>query len=286
LFLRRRISPAALLVALLLTRTQAFGKTSEKDSQSSPSQSSQASAPSGGPIRPSIVVSANSTPEEVEDGKINDAYQSVYKLEEQNDCEGAIGKYRSVVIPLAEQAKFDVSRNKFLYLSYKGIGDCDLSAGRFAEAEEIFQKIFQYMPVWPGTNDSDYPINYRSVGLARMGQENWKGAEEPLQKAVSILDQQIESALHSDSDFMRTEHANNLRMSQDGALNLLAVAYFREQRPDEALPLLERAYNQAIKYHAHPTIVKQIVQSGVGISTAIGDSTGLATWSEREKASK
>lgn len=149
----------------------------------------------------------------------------------------------------------------------------------------MFQKLFDYIPTWPGVDDSDYPINYRSVGMARMGQQNWKGAEESLQKAVTIFDQQIEKAVHSDSDFMRTEHANNLRMSQDGALNFLAVVYFRENRAPEALPLLERAYDQAIKYHAHPTIVKQIVQSGVGISTAIGDSAGLATWSQREKTS-
>jgi tetratricopeptide (TPR) repeat protein len=206
-------------------------------------------------------------------------------LEEQNKCAEAAEKYRSVVIPLAEAAKFDIPRNKFLYLSYRGIGDCDVSAHRFVEAEAMFQKLFEYIPTWPGVDDSDYPINYRSIGLARMGQQDWKGAEEPLQKAVSILDQQIENAIHSDSDFMRTEQANNLRMSQDGALNLLAVVYFRENRSADALPLLERAYDQAIKYHAHTTIVKQIVQSGVGISTAIGDGAGLATWSQREKTS-
>jgi tetratricopeptide (TPR) repeat protein len=154
---------------------------------------------------------------------------------------------------------------------------------RFPEAEKMFEKILEYLPVWPGFDDSDYPIDLRSIGLARMAQENWKGAEEPLQKAIAILDTQIEKDVHSDADFVRNEMANDLRMSQDSALNFLAVTYFREQRAKDALPLLERAYNQVVKYKAPPTIAKQIVDNGVAVSVAIGDDNLRKTWSERAR---
>jgi len=222
------------------------------------------------------------TPEEAEEGRLNDAYQPLYQLEQQHECAGAVEKYKAVIL-LAEQAKFDVPRNKFLYLSYRGIGDCDLSAGQFAEAEESFQKILAYVPVWPGTDDSDYPIDFVSIGEARMGQQNWKGAEESLQKAVTIFEQQIDSAIHSDSDFMRTQQANHLRASDDEALNFLAVAYFREQRSGDALPLLERAYNQGVKYDAPPKILEVIVSNGVAVAAAAGDTAAAATWSQRAK---
>src|SRR6266481_7198995 len=148
----------------------------------------------------------------------------------------------------------------------------------------MFQKRFEYFPLWPGTDDSAYAINYRSIGEARMLQEHWKEAEEALQKAVTLGDEQIERAAKSDSEFMRDEHANNLRMSQDLALNLLAAVYFREQRPAEVLKLLERAYEQATKFHAPVNVVRQIVETGRGISQSTGDAAAMAAWSGRSTA--
>jgi len=232
----------------------------------------------------SVVVEAHLTPEESEEGKINDLYQPIYAMQ-QHDCQGAVEKYRTVVIPAAEQAKFEVPKTKFLFLAYRGIGDCDLASGHFAEAEVIFQKLFEYLPVWPSTDDSDYPINYRSIGLARMGQQRWKDAEEPLDKAVSIFDDQIGRAAKSDQDVVGNQMANAYRMSQDQALNLLAVVYAREQRYPEALALLERAYNQAIKFQAPASVLKQIVDNGRAISTGIGSDDASAKWSQRSVTS-
>ena len=118
-----------------------------------------------------------------------------------------------------------------------------------------------------------------------MGQQNWKGAEESLQEALTVFDQQIDSAVHSDSDFMRTQQANHLRASEDEALNFLAVAYFRDQRSAESLPLLERAFNQAVKYSAPSDILNTIVANGVAVSAAVGDDSTKAKWAERAKAS-
>jgi tetratricopeptide (TPR) repeat protein len=208
----------------------------------------------------------------------------VYNIERSHDCEKAIEKYQNAVIPMADGSKFPVPRNKFLFLAYRGIGDCYLSQERYAEAEKIFQKLLEYAPVWPGTDDSAYAINYRSIGIARMHQQHWKDAEESLQKSVSLFDEQIVRAVKSDSDFMRNEHASNLRMSQDLSLNLLAVVYFREQRSDEALRLLERAYEQATTFHAPANVVRQIVETGKGISQSTGDDDAIAAWSRRSTA--
>jgi tetratricopeptide (TPR) repeat protein len=227
------------------------------------------------------MVDARLTSDEIEEGRINDVYQEVVKIHLQGDYGGAADKYRSLVIPMAERTQSDVTRRKFLFLSYRGLGNCYLAMSRFTEAEETFQKLFEYLPVWPGMEDSDYPINFESIAMARMGQQRWKAAEDSLQKAVSIFDNQIGSAVASSSDSLRNEHANKLRISQDMALNLFAVVYFREQRYTEALEILERAYHQGVTFRAPPEVVDQIVDDGRAVSIAAGDFDAIAIWSKR-----
>lgn len=118
-----------------------------------------------------------------------------------------------------------------------------------------------------------------------MGQQRWKDAEEPLQKAVSIFDEQISRAAKSGLEFERNEVVNDYRMSQDQALDLLAVVYAREQRYSEALALLERAYNQTVTFHAPASIVKQVVDNGRAISIGTGNDAAAATWSQRSVTS-
>jgi tetratricopeptide (TPR) repeat protein len=258
-----------------------FAQTPSEGGHLLPAQEGKSTPQNRVTSQQSITVEAHLTPEEKEDGNLNDVFQPVDEIQRQHDCKGAIDRYRSVVIPMAEQAKFKVPKNKFLFLAYRGIADCDLELKNFAEAEELYQKLFDYLPVWPGTEDSDYPINLRSLGLARIAQQKWKEAEEALQKSVSIFDEQIARAVKSDADFARNEMANDYRMSQDSALNLLAVVYFREKRSAEALQLLERAYSQAIEFHAPAGTVKQIVDSGVAISINTVDVAAGITWSKR-----
>jgi tetratricopeptide (TPR) repeat protein len=262
----------------------AIAQTPQTNQQGAPSPAGQSKPQKRASSHDSVVVSAKLTPEEVEDGKLNDVYQEVYNIERSHDCEKAVERYQTAVIPRADGSKFPVPRSKFLFLAYRGIGYCYLSEKRYADAEQMFQKLFEYFPLWPGTDDSAYAINYRSIGEARMLQEHWKEAEEALQKAVTLGDEQIERATKSDSEFMRDEHANNLRMSQDLALNLLAAVYFREQRPAKALKLLERAYEQATKFHAPVNVVRQIVETGRGISQSTGDAAAMAAWSGRSTA--
>src|SRR5258708_4570679 len=114
-----------------------------------------------------------------------------------------------------------------------------------------------------------------------MGQQRWEDAVEPLAKAVSIFEQQIDRAAKSEQDVVGNQMADAYRMSQDQALNLLAVAYAREERFSEALALLERAYNQAITFHTPVSVVKQIVESGRAISAGAGNDAAVAKWSQR-----
>lgn len=230
---------------------------------------------------PQSIVETRLTPDEIEDGKINDVYQEVVKTHLQGDYRGAADKYRSIVIPMAERTQSEVARKKFLFLSYRGLGNCYLAMSRFTEAEEMFQKLFEYLPARSGEEDSDYPINFESIAMARMGQQRWKAAEESLQKAVTIFDDQIGQAVTSGSDSMQSEHANKLRMSQDMALNLIAVVYFREQRYAEALEILERAYNQGVTFRAPSEVVERIADDGRAVSLAAGDVDAIAIWSKR-----
>jgi tetratricopeptide (TPR) repeat protein len=232
-------------------------------------------------VSPQSIVEARLISDEIEEGKINDVYQEVVKTHLQGDYRGAADKYRSLVIPMAERTPSDTARKKFLFLSYRGLGNCYLAMSRFTEAEDMFQKLFEYLPVRPGVEDSDYPINFESIAMARMGQQRWKAAEESLQKAVSIFDDQIGQAVTSGSGFMQSEHANMLRMSQDMALNLFAVVYFRERRYTEALEILERAYTQGVTFRAPSEVVEQIADDGRAVSIAAGDADALAIWSKR-----
>jgi len=79
-----------------------------------PSQSSQ-SSPADGPrvkSHDSVTVTAQLTPEENEDWKINEVFQPVFSVEQKGDCDTAIQRYKTEVIPLAEKSKFEVPRKR------------------------------------------------------------------------------------------------------------------------------------------------------------------------------
>jgi len=255
----------------------------ERIIQNPPAKPSPAKPQSRPTQHQTITVTADLTPAEIEEGKLNDLYQDIYKWERHGNCEAMIEKYKTVIIPKAEQAEFEVPKNKFLFLSYRGMASCKLSQGHFAEAEALFQKALQFATVWPTFSDSGYPIILSSIGAAQMRQDKWNESEETLRKAVAVFDEQIELWSKSDSEFMRTGHSANLRRSQAQALNLLAVACYRQQKSKEALPLLERAFQQAIQFHAPSTLVKTIVENGVIIADASGESAKSTAWAQRAR---
>ena len=125
-------------------------------------------------------------------------------------------------------------KNKFLFLASRHIGNCYLAQQNFLEAAASFQKILLYTPVWPGTDDSAYPIDFRQIATAQMGQQRWQAAEESLQKSVSLFDPQIDRAMKSDSEFSRTDLTGNLRGSKAVSLAYLGIVNLREGRTADA----------------------------------------------------
>jgi len=234
----------------------------------------------------SVTVSANFTPEEVEDGKINEVYQAIYLLEEKGDCETAVQRYKVEVIRMAEQSKFEVPKNKFLFLAIRGIGNCYMAQRRYAEAEQSFRKIMEYLPIWPGIDDSDYPINFRQIATAQMGQQHWEAAEESLKKSVSLFDLQIEKALNSESEFIHSEEAGNLLGSKARSLSYLAVVYLREGHTAEALKTADLAYAEGTRPHVPATFLNEVVRVGRSVAQVSGDEAAAAKWSQRSPSQK
>jgi len=249
---------------------------------SASAQNPSQTPPSGSSRHDSLEVVARLSPQEVEEGKLNDAYQSIAERQRKGACTAEIiERYKSEIIPLAENSTFNVPKNKFLFLANRDIGNCYLAQQNFVEAEASFRKILQYAPVWPGTDDSAYPINFRQIATAQMAQQQWQGAEESLKKSASLFDQQIDSAMKSDSEFSRTGHAGNLRGSKAISLAYLGIVYVREGRTAEALQTVDLAFVEASKPNVSSTVVSSVVKIGRLIAEATGDENAIAKWSRR-----
>jgi len=247
-----------------------------------PPPQSQSPSPPKPTRRDSVEVIAHLTPEEVEEGKLNDAYESIAQLQRKGACTAEIiQRYQSEVIPLAQKSTFNVPKNKFLFLANRDIGSCYMAQRRYAEAEQSFKQIMEYLPIWPGTDDSDYPINFREIAAAQMGQQRWEDAERSLKKSVALFDPQIEGALKSDTEFIRTEHAGHLLGSKARSLAYLAVVYLREGRTSDALETSELAYETVTRPHVQATFMNEVVKVGNLIAQETGDETAIAKWSQR-----
>jgi len=249
--------------------------------RASQTQSSGSSKPTR---HDSVEVVAKLSPEEVEEGKLNDVYEAIAQLQRKGGCTTEIiERYKSEVVPLAEKSAFNVPKNKFLFLANRDIGNCYLAQQNFVEAEASFHQILQYAPVWPGTDDSAYPIDFRQIATAQMGQQRWQAAEESLQKSVSLFDPQIEKALKAESEFSRTEHAGNLLGSKATSLAYLGIVYLREGRTADAMKTAELAYAEAKRPNVSRTFVRGVAKIGRSIAQASGDENAIAKWSQRSQ---
>ena len=266
-------APTLFLFGLLLVNAPALAQNPSPQTQSSASPK---------PVRhDSVEVVAHLSSEEVEEGKLNDAYEPIAQLQRKGTCTTEIiQRYQSEVIPLAEKSTFNAPKNKFLYLANRDIGNCYLAQQKFADAEDSFQKILQYAPVWPGTDDSAYPINFRQIATAQMGQQHWTQAEQSLLKSIGLFDPKIAAGEKSDAE-LHSQLSLNYRGSQSQSYALLAVVYFREGRNQDALTTIEKAYDEVTKYKLAPKFRNEVVKIGKAIADATGDSAAQRTWSER-----
>jgi tetratricopeptide (TPR) repeat protein len=224
------------------------------------------------------------SPEEVEDGKLNDVYESVAQLQRKGACTpDIIRRYESEIIPAAERSAFNVPRNKFLFLSNRDIGNCYLAQQKFGEAEASFRKIVQYAPIWPGTNDSAYPINFRQIATAQMGQQQWPAAEQSLLKCIALFEPQITAGEKLDAE-LHLQLSLNYRGSQSEAYALLAVVYFREGHIQDSLNTIEKAYGEVTKYNLAARYRNDVESIGKAIASASGDEATQKLWSQRDPA--
>jgi tetratricopeptide (TPR) repeat protein len=246
-FLRRR-QPAArfatcIFATLLLSGLVGYGQ--------GPSTQTRPPAPPIPPSQHSVDVVEHLSPEEVEDWKLNDRYESVAQLQRQACTPDVIQRYQTEIVPTAEN--------------------------KFQDAEACFRKILQYVAVWPGTDDSAYPINFRQIATAQMGQQHWTEAEQSLLKSISIFDAQMSAWEKNDTEF-----ALHYRGSQSRSHALLAVVYFREGRVQDALTTVEKAYDEVTNYKLAANYRNEILSIGKAIAGASGDSVAQKVWSQRQ----
>jgi tetratricopeptide (TPR) repeat protein len=229
----------------------------------------------------SVVVGAHLTPQEIEDGKINDVYQPLYHWKQPADCPKIVELCETKVIPMAENSKFEETRDKFLFLANRDVAGCEMKLGQYEQAEQRYLELLDLSSKWPGESDSGYPQLYSSIGSARIMQGHWEEAEAALEQAVRLFDEQIEKALHSDSEFLRNEHSKNLKMSQAQSRAVLSSAYFWDGRRKEAMEMLEMAYQEALQSNAAPEMIRQIIENGRTAARLMGDAAAQEKWEAR-----
>jgi tetratricopeptide (TPR) repeat protein len=185
------------------------------------------------------------------------------------------------VIPLAEKSEFARPKNKFLFLAYQGIAVCYMNQGLYAQAEQVFLKLMDYLPTWPGLDDLEYPAYLRHLGTAQMKQEHWQAAEESLQKSISVCDSQIEKALKADSRLAPAEQAGYARAEKARSIMYLAAAYTRQGRMADALAAADKAYDTATQANVPPDDLNSIVKTGIEIALVSKDQDAMMKWSRR-----
>jgi len=273
--------PATKVSVLTFTALSMGSMAAIPQTPSPPAQSSGSSIP---PRHDSVEVVVRLSPDEAEDGKLNDVYESVAQLQRKGSCTPEIiRRCESEVIPAAEKSSLNVPGNKFLFLANRDIGNCYAAQQRFVEAEASFQKILQYAPVWPGTSDSAYPINFRQIATAQMGQQQWAAAEQSLLKSIALFEPQIAAGEKSDAE-LHSQVSLNYRGSQSRSYALLAFVYFREGRVEDALGTVENAYDEVTKYNLASQFRTEVENIGKSIANASENTATQKLWSQRGPA--
>jgi hypothetical protein len=117
----------------------------------------------------------------------------------------------------------------------------------------------------------------------RWANSHWAAAEQSLLKSIALFEPQIAAAEKS-HDEVHSEFSRNYRGSQSRSYALLAVVYFREGLVQDALNVVEKAYDEVTKYNLASQYRNEVVNIGQSIANASGDSAVEKVWSERASA--
>jgi tetratricopeptide (TPR) repeat protein len=158
------------------------------------------------------------------------------------------------------------------------MGECHLKKQNYEQAEQDFQKCLEYLPVWPGTDDSAYALLFELIGEAQIGEQNWRAAEESLQQENSLLDSQIQG-IQSETPDLRRKDGGVIQGFKARSLAYLAIAYLREGRVTESLKTADTAYAQATLPEVPGNFQADVLKIGRAIAQASGDAGAVEKWS-------
>src|ERR1700722_2463240 len=200
----------------------------------------------------SVTVSAGFTPEQMEDDALNHHVANSFGCAADLDCQATTDKYKSDLIPAAEQAKFPRNKAKYLEIANDAIAQCDLKHGRYVEAERSLHQALTQAEVWPGKNDSAYPDLWLGLSLAQLSQEHWQDAAASATQAAAIHQTRIDNyskilSTATDDAFADRMRGQIRREKQQRAtaLSFIALSESREGNLDQATNMIEQAYQEA-----------------------------------------
>jgi hypothetical protein len=236
----------------------------------------------------SVTVSAGFTPEQMEDDALNHHVANSFGCAADLDCQVTTDKYKSDLIPAAEQAKFPRNKAKYLEIANDAIAQCDLKHGRYVEAEQSLHQALTQAEIWPGKDDSAYPDLWLGLSLAQLSQEHWQDAAASATQAAAIHQTRIDNYSKILSTATDDAIADRMRgqirrekQQRATALSFIALSNSREGNLDQAANMLEQAYQEAVAGDAPPKDLRDIENFGARLATQTNNSAEAAKWAAR-----
>jgi tetratricopeptide (TPR) repeat protein len=235
-----------------------------------------------------VTVSAGFTPEQMEDDALNHHVANSFGCAADLDCQVTTDKYKSDLIPAAEQAKFPRNKAKYLEIANDAIAQCDLKHGRYVEAEQSLHQALTQAEIWPGKDDSAYPDLWLGLSLAQLSQEHWQDAAASATQAAAIHQTRIDNYSKILSTATDDAIADRMRgqirrekQQRATALSFIALCNSREGNLDQAANMLEQAYQEAVAGDAPPKDLRDIENFGARLATQTNNSAEAAKWAAR-----
>jgi hypothetical protein len=234
-----------------------------------------------------VVVSANFTPEEKEDDELNHHMAYSFGSVTDTNCQTIIDKYQRDLIPTAEQAKFPKNRAKYLGTAHEAIARCQMSQGRYIEAEQSLRDALVQAEIWPGKDDSLYPNLWIRLSMAQLKQEHWKDAETSAAQSDALLQSRIDdhqkllpTLTDGSAETMRKkiQHEHEWRCT---TLSNLSYIDAQQGKLEQATKLIEQAYQEGVAGAARPQDLQDIEYFGAHLADLTDNSADSAKWAAR-----
>jgi tetratricopeptide (TPR) repeat protein len=283
----------------------ASSKPSATNSKPAPTATKPANAAKKGTAPPSKNVDANSrvvtkqsitiiaslTPEEKEDDELN--HHSAYAFGSVTDtnCQTVIDTYKNDLIPIAEQAKFPKNRAKYLEIAHDATGKCQMTQGRYIEAEQSFRDALVQAEIWPGKDNFAYADLWIGLSAVQLKQEHWQEAEASAAESAAIHQGRIDD-YNKVLSTVTGEAADNMRKAlqreqrwRSVSLSYVAVTKAREGNLDQAAKIIEQAYQEAVAGATPPEQLRNFEEFGAHIAELTDNAGDAAKWAIRADTS-